>query len=262
MTLAESDGTLYLLRDGNKIAVYVAQVICDRDLIGPPGGKGKIGVQRADGKIAYYSPKPKQNVVRAVGTKLKGWSLIVNWISEIVPRVEPYSIMTVGRDAPGEKLTFEIQSLQQKQARIASGHTGLYLRWKGGSSPFALLLTDPNGAKAAELNGLPGGAAYLDVPHGLGEGHWTVTLKDKTGAQLVGEFDVDASRKFEAGVAAVPFMELNIASAAVKLADDPLWAFEADQLIYAAPGQGLDRKPIYRVIACKSHGANPPDDCQ
>lgn len=262
MTLAESDGTLYFLRGGNKIAVYVAQVICDGDKVGPMGGKGKIGIQRADGKITYYSPKSKQNVVRAVGTKLKGWSLIVNWINEIVPRVEPYSIMTVGRDAPDLKMSFDIQSLAQSQAKMASGHTGLYVRWKGGSGPFALTLSDSEGTNVKELTGLPGGAAYLDVPHGLGAGRWTVTLKDKNGAQIVGAFDVDAAHKFEGTNVAAPFMELNMASTAVKMADDPQWAFEADQMVYAAPGQGLDRKPIYRVIACKSYGANPPDDCQ
>ncbi|MGA7675414.1 MAG: hypothetical protein WCA78_10275 [Rhizomicrobium sp.] len=259
--ISESDGTLYVLRGTEKISVYVTQVVCDGDHIQASGGQGTVGILRADGKIETYGPKAGHNLVHKSSAVSGLWMSILDWANQIAPRVEPYSVMTVGRGGPGEKLAFSIQSLSQKQGRIAVGHDKLYVRWIGGIGPFSLLLADSRGAKSAEVTGIPGHAAYLDAGRNLDVGHWTLTLKDSRGAEAVGEFEVDATRKFEA-IDGEPFVEFRTAAAAVKLADDPQWAFEADQMISAAPQQGLDRQTIFKVIACKSYASNPPDDCQ
>jgi hypothetical protein len=260
--ISESDGTLYVLRGTKKISVYVTQVICEGDQIQASGGQGTVGILRADGKIETYDPKAGHNIVHKSSTTSSLWMSILDWANQVAPRVEPYSVMTVGRGGPGEKLAFSIHSLTQKQGRIAVGHNKLYVRWIGGIGPFSLLLADSRGAKYAEATGIPGYAAYLEAERNLDVGRWTLTLKDSRDTEAVGEFEVDATRKFEAMNAGEPFVEFRTAAAAVKLADDPQWAFEADQMISAAPLQGIDRQTIFKVIACKSYGANPPDDCQ
>jgi hypothetical protein len=237
---------------------FVTQPICSGDQIATGGQNGTVTVLRTDEtRVSYRSGT---GPVAAPQQPSSRWATLVTALSGLSKSVEPYgSYNFVGRDA--QKLDFSIYALKTNSARVGTGHRNLYIRWSGGVQPFALILSDPQHHQTiASTAGIPGNAVYLNLQNELAPGQSSIALKDSSGMEARGGFQVDASHHYQPAQPG-PFAEVQIAADAVALSDDAPWALEADQMLAAAPGQGLDRGPVLKSIACKSHGMTLPPDC-
>jgi hypothetical protein len=149
---------------------------------------------------------------------------------------------------------FALPELAAGGEKLSAGDHALLLRVNGGVGPYAATLTGPNGAVLAKSNTTSFTLVFPTVS--FAPGHYHLSAVDGAGVSIQADFTVaDRPAPLPPGYDRIDDPEVRAAAVACALAkaQTATWALEAEQLLAAAPANGLDRSRVYDLI--ESYGA-------
>jgi hypothetical protein len=149
---------------------------------------------------------------------------------------------------------FALPQMAAGSQELSPGSRALLLRLTGGSGPYHATLTGPGGQALGEAAGA-GDLAFPVVAFAPGRYHLSAT--DSSGGTVQADFTVaSAPGALPATYAALSDPEVRAAATACALArqSSKTRALEAEQVLAAAPSNGLDRGRVYSLI--ESYGTD------
>jgi hypothetical protein len=231
----------------------VLEVLCEGDVIRVQNGAvaslsidgaGQIKVQGAQ---AY-----------TIGGHRNSPSLVGNAYQNVSDRVmpdmkrQPWDVRLRG---PGPSLGFALASLASDHQQLTVGRHDLLVRLDGGISSYQVDVVNGAGTQVASAQGRGTDIVLKDL--NLEPGAYTIRATDGAGASVRAKVTVVADKpplsKDYDGIADA---EVQTAAVAADLArtQPNMWALEAEQLLVAAPTNGLDRESVFELI--ESYGVS------
>jgi hypothetical protein len=155
----------------------------------------------------------------------------------------------------GDDFGFALPALSAGGQKLTIGKRSLLIRLVGGIAPYSVQITDIKGNLVAS-QASPGHEVLIkDVA--LSVGLYRITAGDATPRSLEAEVSaVDASPPAEETFSGLADPEIRAAVTSTTLARDQTatWSLEAEQLLQAAPADGLDRDKVYELM--ESYGSD------
>lgn len=244
--------------DGNPAGVNIAragaavsrprvlEVVCVGDRVTAAGGTTLTlsldgrGVVKVDAKAPFVvaaragAPTMVGNAYRAVN-------------DQVMPDMKrlPWDVrLKGGADAFG----FALPQLAAGSQELSAGPRALLVRLTGGSGPYKATLSGPGGQVLGEASGA-GDLAFQTVTFAPGRYHLAAT--DAAGGSIQADFVVAARQPaLPETYSALSDPEVRAAATACAMAraDSKVHALEAEQVLAAAPSNGLDRGRVYALI--------------
>ncbi len=245
--------TVTITRTAAKVArPRVLEVVCVGDRIAATGATQVTLSLDGRGVVKVAAGTPYLVAARTGAPTLAGNAYrAVN--DQVMPDMKrlPWDVRLKGGD---DALAFALPQLAAGAQEMSPGSRALLLRVTGGQGPYSATLTGP----AGPVGQAAGAEGELVFPMAnLTPGRYHVTATDKTGASITADFTVSATPgPTPATYQALTDPEVRAAATAAALAraDSRTRAFEAQQLLAAAPANGLDRERVYALI--ESYGVD------
>lgn len=218
----------------------VMEVVCAGDTINAGGARVTLSL---DGKGNVEVTSTYRVPARSGAPSLAGNAYrAVN--DQVVPDMKrlPWDVRLKG-EVP---LDFAIPTMAQGSQKIPAGDHALLVRVIGGSGPYTATLA---GAATATTTSDSGD---IILPRtNLPPGRYTVTIRDAAGENITGQFSVvnpaqpvpDTYRELTD-----PEVRAAATAASVARGAPTTRAFEAEQLLFTAPQNGLDRERVFDLI--------------
>ena len=223
---------LEVLCAGDKVAVRgKSQLLLSID------GRGSVKVLPGQSyTVAGRSGAPSAvgNAYRAVG-------------DQVMPDMKrlPWDVRLKG---PEDPLGFALAALPQGGQKVSAGRRDLIVRVSGGHGPYRARLARADNVAFAQTSSDKGELVFkaADLTPGLHR----ITVSDASGTVIEAEFTVQSGGAPTVDdYSGLEDAEVRAAATAASLAKaDRAWAFEAEQLMLAAPSNGLDRDWVYALI--------------
>jgi hypothetical protein len=243
-----------IVRDGAKVSrPRVLEVVCSGDQVAAAGatqitlsidGKGVVKV----GAGAPYLVATRSGAPSLAGNAYRAVS------DQVMPDMKrlPWDVRLKGGDT---SFAFALPQLASGGQQLSPGPRALLLRVTGGTGPYAATVTGPGGAVQAQASGQGDDLVFSSVNYAPGKYH--VSAHDGSGVVIQADFTVaDKPATLPTIYDSLTDPEVRAAATAAALAraDSPTHALEAEQLLAAAPSNGLDRGRVYDLI--ESYGAD------
>jgi len=243
-----------IIRESAKVTrPRVLEVICSGDRVSAAGatkitlsidGKGVVRVDAGDPYLVAArtgAPSLAGNAYRAVN-------------QQVMPDMKrlPWDVRLKGGNVD---FAFALPQLTAGGQQLSPGARALLLRVTGGNGPYAATVLGPNGAVLAQASGDGADLIFPTVAYTPGRYH--VTAHDGAGVTIQADFTVaDKPADLPTIYDSLTDPEVRAAATACALAraDSLTRALEAEQLLAAAPSNGLDRGRVYDLI--ESYGAD------
>jgi hypothetical protein len=221
----------------------VLEVVCAGDVVSAKGAAvitlsiDGVGAVRVD-KAKPYTVGPRRgrpgaagNVYRAVSDQVMPDMKRLPWDARI--------------KAMGDPLHFTVPD---SQPQTITSRTSLSVRMVGPEGQITVQLLDPSGATVKTVQTNTGEVTLSGLSLGAG----VYTIKASNGSENAEmKFTVSADRPApSADIAELSDPEVQAALYALELAkaDPNKWSFEAQQIIAAAPANGLDRERVLQLM--------------
>lgn len=283
---------MWIERGGARIRPKAWGLVCENDLIFI-GAEGYLRYRAIDGTqvplLRRSGEPPIDHEVRAPLQRSAAINALLSAWRQLFPQIDRLGVQTIGRTATETKLRWPIAEMASGGQRLAPAQRELLVVWQGGIAPFRVSLIDPVGqlrtmhvasAAARPAADTAGAATENAITYTrtarlpatkLSPGMWQVEIKDAEGATLSGQVNVDAEvilafdavRMARGPSAGTEFADIEAGLDAVALVQtSPSLALEALQRL-PAQGEGLDRNPLVKTIACMSfRPESAPKECR
>ncbi|MGA0599115.1 hypothetical protein ACO2Q3_00250 [Caulobacter sp. KR2-114] len=244
--------------DGNPAGVNIAragaavsrprvlEVVCVGDRIAATGDTRLTlsldgrGVVKVDAKAPFVvaaragAPTMVGNAYRAVN-------------DQVMPDMKrlPWDVRLKGG---ADSFGFALPQLAAGSQELSPGPRALLVRLTGGAGPYKATLSGPGGQVLGEASGA-GDLVFATISFAPGRYHLAAT--DASGGAVQADFTVSAGAPgLPQTYAALSDPEVRAAATACALAraDSATHALEAEQVLAAAPSNGLDRARVYALI--------------
>jgi hypothetical protein len=244
-----------ILRGGAPVArPRVLEVLCQGDTV--KVANGTVVTLSLDGRPPV---KVQGTMVYSVGARAGGPSIAsnayVNVSNHLMPDMkrQPWDVRLRG---PGRELSFAAPGMAAGGQNLTAGPPprDLLVRLDGGVGSYKVALVDPAGRVVGQGAGASSDIYLRGVA--LAPGRYLIRATDSSGGQVEAAIVVTtAAPPTPEGYAGLTDAEVRAAAQAADLAREhgETWAFEAEQILAAAPAQGLDRESVYELI--ESYGA-------
>jgi hypothetical protein len=245
------DVTINRILDGKPTVVSrprVLEVMCAGDRVMVTGGSTVTISLDGRGPVTVSGAAPFTVAARAGAPSAAGNAYrALN--DQVMPDMKRLA-WSVRLKGEGDDFGFATPGLSSGTENLVAGNRSLLVRIVGGVAPYKAELRDPSGALVA---------SHTETDHSvqlptanLKPGAYRLTITDGSPRSLDATVTVVAeAAPVEAAFADIPDPEVRSATAAAGLAQahPAVWAFEAEQMMSAAPAtSGLDRDRIYELI--------------
>jgi hypothetical protein len=244
--------TLSIARGATRVTrPRVLEVVCVGDRVSVTGATRVTLSLDGRGAVTVSAAAPYAVAARAGAPTLAGNAYrAVN--DQVMPDMKrmPWNV----RLRADEPFAFALGNLPAGNQRLAPGTRPLLVRVMGGRGPYRITLANATGQTVAEASG---GDGNLHLPAAnLTSGRYHLTARDSGGGAV--EADITVATRPEAEpdtYQAISDPEVRAAATAAAIARQraATSALEAEQLLAAAPMNGLDRGAVYDLI--ESYGA-------
>ncbi len=242
---------IVITRAGVQVArPRVLDVVCDADVIKAENGASVLVSMDGAGKVTVGSAPYTVKGRAKAEVSHSAYNALLDHLMPDMKR-QPWDVRLRGGEPP---LDFGVPSLATGGQQVIAGRTQLLVRLVGGSPGYKLTLL--SGDKIVASGGHPDGDVVL-VTSALTPGDYRLKATDAAGVTLEGKLTVVAGpAPTPADFAAFDDLEVQQAATAADLARvaPDVWSFEAEQILNAAPVNGLDRGSIYRLIESYAGG--------
>ena len=225
----------------------VLEVVCPGDVIRVSGGgRLHLSVDGA-GKVQVASGSAFTVPARKGAPSVAGNAY--RQVNEnVVPDMKrlPWNVRLKGA---GTGFEFALPALASGQQTLRAGRRDLLVRLAGGSGPYRVELMNEAGQAVASTTS-PGEDAVLRGVN-LTAGAYRLKASDSAGNVIEARLPAgDRAPPVDAAYAGLPDAEIRAAVTALELAkaNPGTWALEAEQLLAAAPEEGLDRARVYELL--------------
>lgn len=230
----------------------VLEVVCRNDVIKTSGDTYIVlaidgaGTVRVSHNIPYTVPG-RSGVPSVVGNAYRTID------EQVMPDMKrlPWNVRLKGA---GDDFGFALPALSTGSQKLTTGKRSLLIRLVGGIAPYNVQITDVKGNLVASQSSAGHEVLLKDVT--LTSGLYRITAGDATPRSLEADVTaVDASPPAEDTFSGLADPEIRAAVTSTTLARDQTatWSLEAEQLLQAAPANGLDRDKVYELM--ESYGA-------
>ncbi len=246
-------GSVNILREATKVSrPRVLEVVCAGDRVSASGathitlsidGRGVVKVDASD---------PYLVAARAGSASLAGNAYrAVN--QQVMPDMKrlPWDVRLKGGD---NSFAFALPQLASGAQELSPGPRSLLVRVTGGTGPYTATVSGPGGV-VAQASGQGDDLFFPTVSYAPGKYH--VSAHDGAGVAIEADFTVsNTPAELPTIYDSLSDPEVRAAATAVALAraQSPTRALEAEQLLAAAPSNGLDRGRVYDLI--ESYGSD------
>ena len=243
-----------IARAATKIArPRVLEVVCVGDRV-TAGGATKVTLSLDGRGVVHVAPGAPFLVAARVGAPTLASNAYHAVNDQVMPDMKrlPWDVRLKGS---GDTFGFALPQLTAGTQQMAQGSRALLVRVTGGSGPYRATLTGPGGPALGQASG-PGGDLSFPSAN-LAPGRYHVSATDGSGAAIQADFTVVAGETpMPSTYAALSDPEVRAAATACALAraDSQTHGLEAEQVLAAAPENGLDRARVYSLI--ESYGTN------
>ncbi len=230
----------------------VLEVLCEGDSIHVQNGA--VATLSIDGAGQV---KVQGAQVYTIGSR-RAPSLAGNAYKNVSERVmpdmkrQPWDVRLRG---PGPALGFALASLSSDHQMLTTGRHDLLVRLDGGVGSYQVDILNDAGAKLATAQGRDSDIVLKGLD--LAPGAYTIRATDGTGASVNAKFKVVADKPpLSPDYDGIADVEVQAAAMAADLArtQPDIWSFQAEQLLVAAPPNGLDRESVFELI--ESYGVS------
>ena len=245
---------LLIAREGSPVArPRVLEVLCEGDSVRVQNGAVATLSIDGSGKVTVQGSQ-----VYNVGARRGGPSLAGNAYKNVSERVmpdmkrQPWDVRLRG---PGPALGFALASLSSDHQMLTTGRHDLLVRLDGGVGSYQVDILNDAGAKLATAQGRDSDIVLKGLD--LAPGAYTIRATDGTGASVNAKFKVVADKPpLSPDYDGIADVEVQAAAMAADLArtQPDIWSFQAEQLLVAAPPNGLDRESVFELI--ESYGVS------
>ena len=230
----------------------VLEVVCVGDRIAAAGptritlsvdGRGPV---RIDARTPFVVPSR----AGAASLASNAYQAVNDQVMPDMKRL-PWDVRLKGGEVA---FAFALPQLADGNQEIPAGPRSLLVRFVGGSSPYRATLTGPGGQAMGQVSG-DGDLSFPTAPFAPGRYH--VGAVDATGTAISADFKVTTQvPPLSPTYATIEDPEVRAAATACDLArqGSKHYGLEAEELIAAAPADGLDRTRVYDLI--ESYGAD------
>lgn len=245
-----------ITREGRPVArPRILEVICVGDSVRVDGQTQVQMSVDGRGQVRVTSAAPFTVPARSAGRATMAGNAYRQISEAILPdmRRQAWDVRLRGGEEP---FAFALPGLAGGQQTVRAGNRNLLVRLAGGAAPYRVEVLDTGGRVLAQGTDTRFGVVVPSVA--LTEGAYR--LRAHSGTESVeAPFRVVGAAPPVPDFSEIEDPEVRSAAAAAALAQaEPNWAFEAEQLIHAAPGDQLDRARIYQLI--ESYGAGDGGD--
>ena len=243
-----------IMRGGAPVArPRVLEVLCQADTVRV--ANGTVVTLSLDGRPPV---KVQGTVAYTVGARAGAPNIAtnayVNVSNHLMPDMkrQPWDVRLRG---PGRELSFAAPGMVGGHQSLTAGPRDLLVRLDGGVGSYKVVLVGGSGS----VLGQGAGSSSDIVLRGLSlsPGVYTIKASDSSGGQVEAPIKVTSETPpTTEDYAGLTDAEVRAAAQAADLAREhaDTWAFEAEQILAAAPAHGLDRESVYELI--ESYGAS------
>ena len=224
----------------------VLEVLCEGDSI--RAGNGAVVTLSLDGSpIFKVSGAAPYSVGARRGAPSLAGNAYRNVSNNVLPDMkrQPWDVRLRG---PGRELSFAVSNVTAGQQTLTAGARDLLVRADGGVGAYKVeLLRD--GAAIASASGATNNIVLSRAT--LAPGSYVLRLSDSSGTTIEGKITVVADKApLSNDYSGMSDPEVVAAAEAADLAREhgDAWAMEAEQILQAAPADGLDRDSVYELI--------------
>lgn len=245
---------MVIQREGTPVArPRVLEVLCEGDTIRVQNGA--VATLSIDGTGQV---KVQGTQVYTIGARKAAASLAGNAYKNVSERVmpdmkrQPWDVRLRG---PGPALGFALTSLASDQQMLSAGHRDLLIRLDGGVGSYQVEIADSAGAPLASAQGRDSDILLKNLS--LAPGVYTIKATDGTGASVHAKVKVVTDKPpMSSDYDGISDSEVHAAALAADLArtKPDIWSLEAEQILGAAPTNGLDRESVFELI--ESYGVS------
>jgi hypothetical protein len=225
----------------------VLEVVCQDDSVRVAGATfvtmsidGR-GVVKVGGALDYRVP-PRSGAPSLAGNAYRTLD------EQVLPDMKrlPWNVRIKGA---GDDFGFAAPGLMQGGEKLLATRRDLLVRLVGGAAPFKVEVRRASGQTVA----VQSSDTHTVIFHALGlvQGAYEIVATDSTPRELRAQIAVADSRpNLDPAYATLADPEVRAAAAASALARSApgAWSLEAEQLLQAAPTNGLDRDKVYELI--------------
>jgi hypothetical protein len=239
---------IVITREGAPVArPRVLEVVCQGDIIRVSGQSRATLSVDGQGKVTVDPTKPFTVPARRGAPTVAG-NAYRSVSDTVVPDMKrlPWDVRLKGG---GTGFEFALPALASGEQKLQAGRRDLLVRLAGGEGPYRVELLDASGAAVASATG-----AEQDLTiRGANLAAGTYKLKASDGAANAVEARVVVTAEAppaDAAIGDLPDAETRAAVRALTLAKSHpnVWAFEAVQVLSAAPAEGLDRARVFQLL--------------
>ena len=159
---------------------------------------------------------------------------------------QPWDVRLRG---PGRELGFALTTLASNHQTLTPGTRNLLVRLDGGVGAYKVQIASASGAVVGQA---AGSTTDVVIPGlNLTPGAYVIKASDSSGANVEAQVTVAADQPpSSSDYAGMTDREVQAAAVAADLARDHSdnWSLEAEQILAAAPADGLDRESVYELI--------------
>lgn len=246
-----TDKDVAITRAGRTVVnVRVLEVVCVGDVVTAKkagvivtlsiDGVGPVRVEQSK----PYTVGPRRGKPSASGNVYRAVS------DQVLPDMKrlPWNVRTKG-GVPGSDPAIKFAAGSDTPQVVSASHASLLIRLIGDGAPYQISLLDASGATVKSATG--SGEEVVLSGLSLKPGSYRITAKDNNGATTEMSIEVVASVPQPSGeFDDISDPEVVAAVRAVRLAqsDPAKYTLEAQQILAAAPANGMDRERVYQRI--------------
>jgi hypothetical protein len=242
-------------QDGGAVTVprpRVLEVMCAGDVVRVLGGSSVTIAVDGRGAVKVVQAGAFTMPARSGGPSLAGnaYRALNDQVMPDMKRL-PWNVRLKGE---GDDFGFALPGLTAGGESLAMGRRALLVRVVGGIAPYRVELRDAAGAVVATRTDEH--HAVLLPAADLRPGAYRLTVSDASPRTVSADLTaVAGAPPVDPAFADMPDPEVRAAAAATALAQahPGAWAFEAEQILNAAPANGLDRDRVYELV--ESYGS-------
>jgi hypothetical protein len=229
--------------DGDQVdRPRVLEVVCAGDLVTVNGARVTLSL---DGRGTVQVTSSYQVAARS-GSPTLADNAYGAMKDQVVPDMKrlPWDVRLKGPDDP---LDFALPTMAQGSQKLPAGEHNLLFRMVGGNGPYTATLAGASGPITVTSS-----TNEIVFPNAsLPPGRYTVAVKDASGESVTGQFSVvNPAQPVPDTYRELSDPEVRAAATAASMARGAptTRSFEAEQLLYNAPANGLDRERVFDLI--------------
>lgn len=225
----------------------VLEVVCQNDSVHVAAGT--FVTMSIDGRgVVKVGGGPDYRVPARSGAPSLAGNAYRTIDEQVLPDMKrlPWNVRIKGA---GDDFGFAAPGLTQGGEKLLAGRRDLIVRLVGGSAPYRIEVRRASGEVVASQSSATHAVTFHDL--GLVTGAYEIVADDATPRELSAGIAVVASRPtLDPAYANLADPEVRAAGAATALARSAPgeWSLEAEQILQAAPANGLDRDKVYELI--------------